>query len=177
MEANKNVSIEHFLLYENGNFPNNPMLPVVIYKNAFTKPVQSKVKNLLKKNNWSNSWVNGIYDYHHYHSNTHEVLVILAGSCTVALGGPSNKLIDVKTGDVLILPVGTAHKNENSSADFSCLGAYPGGSDFDIVKGTENEKAAANVNIQRTAIPEEDPLFGKEGELKNLWRMLEYDGL
>jgi uncharacterized protein YjlB len=177
MNINHAFKPEHFLLTENEGFHNNPFLPVVVYKNVLPNPDESRVKSLLKTNNWSNSWVNGIYDYHHYHSTTHEVLVALKGSCDVMLGGPGNRKIHFEAGDVLLLPAGIAHKNEGQSEDFSCLGAYPEGRDFDIKKGESGERPEADEQIQKTPIPQTDPVFGENGVMQQMWRLLEYDGL
>jgi uncharacterized protein YjlB len=38
-------------------------------------------------------------------------------------------------GDVLLIPAGVAHKNVGASIDFKCVGAYPGGKEFDINLG------------------------------------------
>mgnify|MGYP006180739191 FL=1 len=92
---------------KNGNFPNNPALPVILYKgvlNLTEEDNEQVVENIFNSNNWSNSWVNGIYDYHHYHSITHEVLGILNGKCTVMLGGEKGALYKLDKGDVLIIP-------------------------------------------------------------------------
>jgi uncharacterized protein YjlB len=177
MNINHAFKPEHFILSENKNFHNNPFLPVILYRNVLPNPDVSRVKALLKTNNWSNSWVNGIFNYHHYHSTTHEVLVALKGHCDVALGGPDNKILLFESGDVLLLPAGIAHKNEGQSEDFSCLGAYPNGKDFDIKRGEPGERPQADEEIQKQPIPETDPVFGEKGVLQQLWRLLEYDGL
>src|SRR4051812_2685667 len=78
------------LIKDNGVFPNNNLLPVILYKGILDLPLFSpaqKVRNLFHENNWKNSWVDGIYDYHHYHSNTHEALGIIKGNAIILLGG------------------------------------------------------------------------------------------
>ena len=177
MNINHAFKPEHFILSANENFPNNPFLPVILYKNVLPNPKADNVRALLKANNWKNDWVNGIYDYHHFHSITHEVLVALKGYCEVMLGGPNNKKVHFEAGDVLLLPAGVAHKNEEQSEDFSCVGAYPNGNDFDIKKGEASERSAAEEAIQKVPIPATDPVFGEKGVLQQLWKLLEYDGL
>src|ERR1700760_3950694 len=79
----------------NKYFPNNK-LPVLIYKEVL-KLVNQKskakkiIENIFYRNGWSNTWENGIYDFHHYHSNCHEAMAIKRGSATVILGGPRGK--------------------------------------------------------------------------------------
>lgn len=100
---------------ENPPFPNHP-LPVIYYPGALKEVVENcsdsgeKVKVFFEKNNYTNSWMNGIHDYHHFHSNTHEVLGCVSGEATVMLGGPHSEEITITKGDVILLPAGVAHK-------------------------------------------------------------------
>ena len=105
---------------------------------------------------------NGIYDYHHFHSITHEVLGVCCGYCDVMLGAPGSKKFRLEKGDVIVIPAGVAHKNMGSSDDFKCVGAYPGGADYNIKKGKPEEKAEAEKNIKKVPLPEKDPLYGKD---------------
>lgn len=71
-------------------FPNNNDLPVLVYKQVFSLPDTNNasiIEEVFNNNNWRNSWNNGIYTYHHYHSNTHEVIGISNGMCMLMLGG------------------------------------------------------------------------------------------
>lgn len=166
-----NINVQHQIINENGFFPNNPSLPVLLYKNVLEindKKAAKSVEELFEKNNWSNLWRNGIYTYHHYHSITHEVLGIYRGDCTVALGGEDANTFHLEKGDVLIIPVGVAHKNVGSSDDFACVGAYPRGHDFDIKRGTQKDKEDAIKNIRKVPVPETDPVFYK-GFLQEYW--------
>ena len=86
---NKKPKIIRKTFKDDGIFPNNP-LPLLIYKNVLKLPVKHSSKiigDIFKKNNWTNSWKNGIYPYHHYHSITHEVLGVYEGNTIVQLGG------------------------------------------------------------------------------------------
>ena len=82
--------------------------------------------------NWGNQWTGGVFDYHHYHAKTHEVLAVIAGAATITIGGPHGRKLDIEKGDALILPAGVAHKNEGATEDFEVLGAYPFGEPFDL---------------------------------------------
>jgi len=171
---NTNPHIIHFTLKRNRYFPNS-RLPVLIYKGALELPAQKNksaliVQKIFLQNDWSNTWRNGIYDFHHYHSITHECMGIACGSATVIFGGPNGKRIKLKTGDVLILPAGVAHKCSHATKDFLCVGSYPQGKEYDIKTGTAAEYKASITHIHKLAVPRHDPLAGKEGFLKVYWK-------
>jgi uncharacterized protein YjlB len=168
--------ILHEIIPENGSFPNNAHLPVLIYKGILELPDEHPdkvIRQIFEMNKWSNAWTNGIFDYHHFHSITHEVLGICSGYCEVMLGGPGCEKFKLGKGDVLIIPAGVAHKNMQSSEDFKCVGAYPGGADYDIKKGKAEEEAEEEAevrnNIAKVPLPEKDPVYGK-GPLQKLWK-------
>ena len=162
-------SVHQYFLSEKGAFPNNPKLPALHYPRVTDQPQPQKIKDLFESHDWRNSWINGIYDYHHYHSNTHEVLGISAGEATVMLGGDGGEEIKLKAGDVLIIPAGVAHKCLHSSRHFKCVGAYPRGSDYDMNYGKEEEKEQAKKNIDRVPLPKTDPVFGAKGPMMDAW--------
>jgi uncharacterized protein YjlB len=172
--VNTNPEIQPVSLKKNKFFPNNE-LPVLIYRQAIEVPKQKNaaagiIQQIFIKNKWSNSWRNGIYNFHHYHSNTHEVLGICSGKASVILGGPGKRSIAVNPGDVMIIPAGVAHKCVRASEDFLCVGGYPGGSDFDIHHGTEEEFEQAVARIKKLSVPSKDPVFGNEGFIKAYWQ-------
>jgi len=152
------------------SFPNNN-LPALIYKGVITENT-SLMADIFEEtfliNNWRNGWQNGIFGYHHYHSNTHEVLGISAGSATVQLGGPDGKAFNVTKGDMIVIPAGVAHKKLESSNDFRCVGAYPNGRSYDMNDGSE-DPAEKKHNIGKTPLPESDPVYGTYGPLKEKW--------
>lgn len=165
------VKIISDIIRPNGYFPGNPKLPFLVYKEAFilTNETAQDVQALLKQNNWINSWINSIYDFHHYHSNTHETLVIISGHCTVQIGGDGGKCYDIGKGDVVIFPAGVSHKNMGSSADFKCVGAYPIDVSYDMNYGKPEEHPQVDVNINKVPQPSCDPIYGKEGLLFEYW--------
>lgn len=160
-------------LTDDGTFPNNERLPVLIYKGAFggedADDLASEMEDTFRQHGWGGMWRNGIYDYHHYHSTAHEVLGIAGGTARVQLGGPEGIELEVEPGDVLILPAGVAHKNLGSSADFLVVGAYPKGQDYDMNYGREGERPTADQNIAATPVPESDPVSGPHGPLTEEW--------
>ena len=77
---NPDFQIVHKELKDDGIFPNNT-LPVILYKKVIDFSIvsgASVIENIFQSNGWGNSWRNGIYSFHHYHSTAHEVL----GSCS-----------------------------------------------------------------------------------------------
>jgi uncharacterized protein YjlB len=124
----------------------------------------------LAQNTWGQSWVDSIYDFHHYHSNTHEVLVIISGECEVQFGGEKGPIYRVDTGDVILIPAGVAHRSLSMSQDFRCIGAYPFEVGTDMNCGTLDEYSKALKLIPHVGIPQQDPIFGDKGLLFNYWK-------
>jgi uncharacterized protein YjlB len=156
---------------DDGKIPNSKF-PVLIYKNIFSeeKSDPDYIVKYFEDHNWKNSWKNGIYDYHHYHSITHEVLGIYGGFATLQLGGENGEAVSVEEGDVIVIPAGVGHKSISASGDFAVVGAYPNGSDYDIRKGEDGDRPEADNNIQKVPLPDNDPVYGKMEGLLALWK-------
>ena len=152
---------------DDGRIPNNPKLPLVVYRLALP-PSHDLAKNFERRfaeNGWTNSWRNGIFTYHHYHSNTHEVLGVAQGQVRVCFGGEAGEVLALSAGDVAILPAGTGHKSESATEDFLVVGAYPDGRDYDICRGDPAEHDFAVKRIASVPLPRKDPVFGESGVL------------
>jgi uncharacterized protein YjlB len=170
--VNQSPDIISELLTDDGTFPNNPKLPLMVYKSAIafsSENPAATVESTFRKNGWGGSWRNGIYAFHHYHSTAHEVLGIYSGSVTVQLGGPNGIVIDAQKGDVIIIPAGVAHKNLSSTADFGCVGAYPPDQSWDMNYGKPAERPKADQNIANVPLPATDPVYGENGPLVKNW--------
>jgi len=157
---------------ENGNFPNNSILPLMVYKGALRlHPDDSEevIKKVFAQNGYTNAWVDSIFDYHHYHSNTHEVMGIFCGKADVQLGGDHGVCIELDKGDVVIIPAGVAHKKLNSTDDFTVVGAYPNGSDYNMKYGKADERPEADEEIAKVKNPDSDPVYGSKGHLFECW--------
>ena len=149
--------------------PNNPDLPVLIYRNAVSGgDLAALFEQTFAQNGWQGIWRNGIFDYQHYHTGAHEVLGIAQGRARVQIGGPQGPEINVCAGDCLILPAGTGHKRIEASRDFLVVGAYPAGQDADIQ--TQAASPEQRETIARLALPSIDPLQGGDGPLLRYWR-------
>lgn len=168
---NQKPEVIKHLLIDDGTFPNSNLF-LLIYKDAFLIHDKSAafIEETFRSNNWKNSWRNGIFDYNHYHSTTHEVLGVCNGIATVLLGGDKGVIADLRKGDVVIIPAGVAHKCLKSSEGFQCVGAYPDGKNYDIKKGHTDERPGADNNIKLVPLPEMDPVYGS-GPLQLNWEL------
>jgi uncharacterized protein YjlB len=159
------------LLEDTGPFPNS-RLPALIYEGVLSPgaDLADRFEALFERHGWTNSWRNGLYRQHHYHSTAHEVLGVYRGSVTVRLGGPAGPTVELRAGDIAIIPAGVAHKNESQSSDFAVVGAYPAGTAPDMHYGKPGERPRVDQTIAAVALPSQDPLSGSKGALCTLWR-------
>lgn len=170
---NQSFIHEIYHIKDDGTFPNNIALPVIVYTKVLNLPdwfAGNAIRQLFKKNNWKNSWKSGVFEYHHYHSITHEVLGICKGKTTLLLGGEHGVILEVERGDVLIIPAGVAHKNLGKENSIQCIGAYPEGKDYDMNYGKEGERPNADNNIKNVPKPKTDPVFGLKGGIAEHWK-------
>lgn len=161
-----------FMFRDDGLIPNNPRLPLLVYPEALSDEEReaANCRELLNNHGWSRPWINGIYSYHHYHSNTHEVLAVLEGAADVMMGGEHGEQLTFAAGDVVVIPAGVAHCRISSSRDFKVMGAYPGGKSYDLCTGKKEEHERAIKNIEQVKIPEKDPVTGKKDPLHRYWQ-------
>ncbi|MCM3170125.1 cupin domain-containing protein [Peribacillus frigoritolerans] len=162
--------VQAYWFEDDGIIPNNPTLPILLYPGALTEQAEL-TEEIFNKNNWRNSWINGVFDFHHYHSNAHEVLGVLQGNAIVQLGGEKGKSVEIKTGDVLILPAGTGHKRLASSNDFKIVGAYPEGKEYNLKTENAEDRLQSLEDIPKVTLPETDPVFGDHGPLLSEWNV------
>lgn len=163
---------EPFLFTDDGLIPNS-VYPLLVYRQAFTERGNAGADWLEKRfaqHNWTNSWRWGVYPFHHYHSNTHEVLGVFSGSARLQLGGEQGRELAVQAGDILVIPAGVGHKCLQHSPDFTVVGAYPNNLEPDLKKGEPGERPQADTNIAAVPVPETDPLLGREEGLLLLWK-------
>lgn len=166
--------VEVIRLKENPPFPNHP-LPVLFYPEALINLIEDskdpgkEVLGFLEEKGYTNGWVNGIFDFHHFHSNTHEVLACIKGSATVQLGGPKSKEYTLTAGDVILLPAGAAHKRLTASDDFKVAGAYPNGISPDMHRGKATDYKEVQQRCYDVLVPETDPIYKYDGPVQTCW--------
>ena len=148
-------------------FPNNPDLPVLFYPAAFP---DGDAEERLGANGWNDIWRWTIYDFHHFHPESHEALACVEGRGEIMVGGPSGATLVLTPGDLIVLPAGTAHCRVSASADFAVVGAYPPWQGSPDILRAGDVDAAILRAIAATPVPETDPATGAPSPLPELWR-------
>jgi len=166
-----NTDPRKMLFKDDGKIPNSK-LPLIIYKDAFDdrgRNGASWLERRFSRNNWTNSWRNGIYSFHHYHSTSHEVLGVYSGNALVHLGGEDGEKVNVEAGDIIIIPAGVGHKNLGSK-NLGVVGAYPDGRNWDLNRGLPGERPQADENIAALPLSKNDPLLGPGDGITRIWQ-------
>jgi uncharacterized protein YjlB len=159
---------------DDGRIPNNPDLPLVLYRSGIDLAGSPDPEALIEKafgaSGWGNMWRNGIYPYVHYHSMIHEAMGIARGRARVRFGGENGEEIEITPGDVVILPAGTGHQCLEQSPTLVVIGAYPPSGKYNLCRSTKHDHAKAVLTIPKVPLPATDPVFGTDGPLVKLWR-------
>jgi len=165
-----------FFFTDDGHVPNNPALPMLVYKAALDlsaiRDPEAEIEKLFDANDWGHGgWRNGIYPFAHYHSMIHEVLGITRGTASVRFGGDKGDVLDLEPGDVAVLPAGTGHQRLSASDDLVVIGGYPPTGTYDLCRGDRPaDRDAALKSIAKVPVPATDPVGGRNGALTSLWR-------
>jgi uncharacterized protein YjlB len=134
------IEVRKYYLPPTALMPNSPK-PLLHYTGV-PRGKPSQIYDLFKRNGWQVQW---IYRYgptqrSHYHSGSHECMVVLSGTATIRFGVGDTSLdmdenttgsareeggieVEARAGDIFLLPAGTAHKTYNTKpqADFTLL--------------------------------------------------------
>lgn len=153
--------MQKFFFKDDGFIPNSRH-PVIINRRAisFLGMDAKEAEAMLKedcpfKTGWKLEWLWKVYKRPHYHSTTHEALVVFSGSATLRLGGHRvGKLVKVSQGDTIVIPAGVAHQAMERSKDFQVFGFYPtGAKPWDLLFCRKKEREAALPNIAKLGQP------------------------
>src|SRR6202789_3704865 len=156
-------------LSRNGWMPNNPDLPVLIYRAVAEGPAEqlaSQMEAEFRQNGWPPQWRNGVYSFHHFHSTAHEVLGFAGGHARLMLGGENGHEEFVQDGIVALLPTVTGHCQLEAISDFLVVGAYPPDQSWDICRSEPSPDALARM--KQLPFPASDPVSGPAGPLSQL---------
>ena len=166
--------VQAFRFEDDGETPNNPHLPLVVYRAAFSvageKDPAVPFERAFAAHGWGDGWRNGIHPFLHFHTRTHEVLGIARGRATVEFGGAAGRKLAVEAGDVVVLPAGTGHRRVEASGDLLVVGAYPLNGSVDQQRPGEIGHRKALEAIASVPLPAMDPVLGKSGPLMELWK-------
>lgn len=152
---------ELLYLRDDGSIPNNPRLPVLLFRAALPPGDPTAAEAAFAAHGWPPAWRNGVYPYHHYHPDAHEALAIARGSVRVMLGGDAGREVTLHAGDVAVLPAGTGHRNLGASADLLVVGAYPAGQSPTECRGRPGEHARTVPRIATVPDPAREPVHGR----------------
>jgi uncharacterized protein YjlB len=163
-----------FKFRDDGQTPNNPHFPLIVYRTPVELGAHSDpaavLEVLFASNGWRGSWRDGVYGFLHFHTGTHEVLGIARGWVRVKFGGAKGRMVELRAGDVAVLPAGTGHCRKAASQDLLVVGAYPPSGDYDEPKPRDVDPEKARKSIAKVSRPRRDPVYGSNGPLLDAWR-------
>lgn len=164
------TTVETLQLEPGQDVPNSP-LPVVLYRAAMRGPdLAERLEATFRRHGWGGLWRDGIFPWHHFHDDAHEVLGIARGHAVVQLGGAAGPEVKLEAGDVVVLPAGTGHKRLSASGDLLVIGGYPAGQEaYSTRRGGEADEAVA-ARCAAVPLPGQDPVQGTDGALLRAWR-------
>ncbi len=143
------------LFFEDDGFIPNSRFPVILTRNMVklrgmnATEAKATLKKRALKTGWNLEWLWKVYKRPHYHSTTHEALVVYQGSATLRLGGHRlGKLVKVSQGDAVVIPAGVAHQAMERTKDFLVFGFYPvGARPWDLLFCRKKEREIALPNL------------------------------
>lgn len=153
------MRLETWIAPAGETIPNHPRFAVLLYRGvAEARDGAAACRALFAEHGWGGAWTDGVFDFHHFHSTSHEVLGVVRGAATLELGGPQGRAFEVETGDVVVLPAGTGHRRATARDGFQVVGAYPAGQeDYDLLRAAD---PAARDRIAALPPASQDPVGG-----------------
>jgi len=165
--SSEEVEIVRLKIPVDDQVPNNPDHPAVIARDALGGAHDDRaVRDLMERNGWGGTWTWTVFDYHHFHPDAFEALAVASGAAALMLGGPQGETLEVRAGDVMILPPGFGHRRLAMGDGFQICGAYPPGQEnYTVVRGSPGYGDAMLGQIAAVAKPRTDPVWGADGAL------------
>ncbi|KAK6498616.1 hypothetical protein TWF481_011197 [Arthrobotrys musiformis] len=169
------ITIEKYQIPCHKSIPNTSPhgIPFIHYKSDFPRSTgPDMIEDVLRANSWKPSWRYTMYTDSHFHSTTHEALVVISGAAKILLGGDGNPdavTVTVNTGDAMFVPVGVAHRllkdiggrGWGAGEGFTMVGAYPdGGEGWDMCYGRGGEEAVDERVRKVVGVEVGDPVLG-----------------
>src|SRR3954454_19111621 len=153
------MELETWLAPPGDVIPNHPRFALLVYRGIAVEDPRAR----FDEHGWGGTWVSSVFDFHHFHSPSHEALAVLSGNATIELGGPQGRAFEVAAGDVLVLPAGTGHRRAASAGGVTVVGADPPGQeDYALRRGDDPaEVEAARARIAALGAPPGDPIGGE----------------
>ncbi|OCT53388.1 hypothetical protein CLCR_10898 [Cladophialophora carrionii] len=140
--------------------------PLMIYHGVFSNSAPSSVESHLRSIGVvSPQWTYTMFSETHFHSNTHEVLSVVAGSAKCCFGGEENEgRVEpvLSQGDVVIVPAGVGHRLLEDYGGFQMVGSYPTGKTWDMCYGKAGEEQQVK-QIETLGWFKRDPVYGDDG--------------
>jgi uncharacterized protein YjlB len=131
---------------DDGSVPNNP---------------EEVIEKVFRSNGWGDTWRNGIYPYVR--------MGVARVRAKVRSGGNKGQEIEITQGDVCVLPAGRPPTAVGEPRPM-VIGAYPKTGKYLLCRGSKRKYTIALQIIPSVPLPDTDPVFGKKGPLKQLWR-------
>ncbi|GJE91463.1 RmlC-like cupin domain-containing protein [Phanerochaete sordida] len=156
---------------KHGGIPNTSIhnKPLTIYHGVFPSPdlTASHIEGHLKAVGvCTPQWRYTMFDTTHFHSTTHELLVIASGHGKLLFGGegnPGKVEEEVTKGDAILVSAGVGHRRLDVTSDFEMVGSYPAGSaHWDMCYGREGE-TGVDERIEKLGWFEKDPIYDGDG--------------
>lgn len=165
--------LKAFRFKDDGITPNHPFLSCVLLREAIDLRGSSRHDEVImatfERNGWGGLWRSVLYPYPHYHAQIHEAVAIASGRTRVRIGGAHGAEIELKVGDVLVVPAGTCHQRLRATSDLVVIGAYPPNGQYDMCRLNMDDHAKAKAVIPHVPLPPTDPVHGTVGRLLKLW--------
>jgi len=144
----------------------NSTFPLLHYQDIKTPTEPGDFHDICESHGWEVQWIYRYDDTQqsHYHSTAHECMAVLSGTATIrfGVGDTSTDLeestygnarehggveIEVKAGDVLLIPAGVAHKTFRARPTAPFAQISPGDGHHIASSATEAKTALDNVQL------------------------------